>query len=250
MRNPVKNDYITAKRLDKATTWAIALSSTFIIISCLQLKFEHLNIQRISEIVAFVFGSISWVLSLVCSQYILNADSNRKKMSIDNAFNMTYGEERSQNYYTNDNIKNGLPRFAVNCFECCFFTYNIAKRMLWKERRNSVAVIAICLIALVLGNVDTLLVIGNISIVTTIIQSWVRLEVLSHRSKHILDSFRELYSIKEAKKNTRESKMLLLTHEYETLISWAGVLLDEKIYEKNNKQLSEEWDKIKAEYGI
>jgi hypothetical protein len=122
--------------------------------------------------------------------------------------------------------------------------------MLWKERRNSVAVIAICLIALLLGNVDTLLVIGNISIVTTIIQSWVRLEVLSHRSKHILDSFRELYSIKEAKKNTRESKMLLLTHEYETLISWAGVLLNEKIYEKNNKQLSEEWNKIKAEYGI
>ena len=80
MRNPVKNDYITAKRLDKATTWAIALSSTFIIISCLQLKFEHLNIQRISEIVAFVFGAISWILSLVCSKYILNADSNRKKM--------------------------------------------------------------------------------------------------------------------------------------------------------------------------
>ena len=38
--------------------------------------------------------------------------------------------------------------------------------------------------------------------------------------------------------------------EYEGTISWANILLDEKIYNKMNEVLSKEWERIKQEYKV
>lgn len=250
MNNPVQYNFQNAKRLDSASKWsAVAASVLSLLLLILEKSCSNSFVTTIDVLVCII-GIAAGGCSLACSYCTLLADTKRRIMNIDNAFDLKYGEERSVEYYTNDKIKRGLDRFSINCFESCFFTYHLSREMLNKERMKCGIIFTICMLSLFLGDRDIALIIGNISILGTIVSFWIRLEVLCCRSKNILANYRELYDYKRVSREVKESKMLLLSHEYESLISWSGVLIDEVIYNALNSKLSQQWDELKIEYEL
>ena len=250
MKNPVQCNFLSAKSLDSASMWLARVASAISLLLLILNKFCSYSYGSIFDGIVCFIGIVAGGCSLACSYCTLLADSKRRIMNIDNAFDLKYGEERSDEYYTNDKIKRGLDRFSINCFESCFFTYHISREMLNKERMKCGIIFSICLLSLFWGDRGIALIIGNISILGTIISFWIRLEVLCCKSKNILASYRELYGLKRVNRVEKESKMLLLSHEYESLISWSGVLLDEKIYKALNSKLSQQWEELKIEYEL
>lgn len=250
MKNPVQCNFLNAKKLDSASIWlAIAASVISFLLLILDKCCSNSFLITIDVLVCII-GIAAGVCSLACSYCTLLADTKRRIMNIDNAFDLKYGEERSDEYYTNDKTKRGLGRFSINCFESCFYTYHLSREMLNRERIKCGIIFTPCLISLFWGDRDVALMIGNITVLGTIFSFWVRLEVLCCRSKNILAMYRELYGLKPASRAVEESKMLLLSHEYESLISWSGVLIDEEIYNALNSKLSQQWDELKVEYEL
>ena len=60
------------------------------------------------------------------------AANERRKGFIDNSLGTKLLEKPVLNYYDNDSIEKGPYKMLVNCYENCFFTYNIIKVMLPK----------------------------------------------------------------------------------------------------------------------
>lgn len=58
------------------------------------------------------------------------AANERRKGFIDNSLGTKLLEKPVLNYYDNDSIEKGPYKMLVNCYENCFFTYNIIKVML------------------------------------------------------------------------------------------------------------------------
>ena len=53
------------------------------------------------------------------------AANERRKGFIDNSLGTKLLEKPVLNYYDNDSIEKGPYKMLVNCYENCFFTYNI-----------------------------------------------------------------------------------------------------------------------------
>jgi len=72
------------------------------------------------------------------------------------------------------------------------------------------------------------------------------------RMKNILDSFCRLYNdlLDETQNKNKEPEIILTVLNYETTLSTFNLLISEKIYNKNNKVLSEKWENLKKQYKI
>lgn len=70
--------------------------------------------------------------------------------------------------------------------------------------------------------------------------------------KNILDSFCRLYNdlLDETQNKNKEPEIILTVLNYETTLSTFNLLISEKIYNKNNKVLSEKWENLKKQYKI
>ena len=72
-----------------------------------------------------------FVLHVVADTFIYPSTANTRRLDfIDNSLNTKFLDKQSKNYFTNEEIPAGPHRMAVNCFENCFFTLNIATAMM------------------------------------------------------------------------------------------------------------------------
>jgi len=128
---PFKNKFDTAKKYDNISTYLLYSSTILLIINFILGNFTDfpLAIVRWTEIINCLI-----IISFSISEFIVNftlyeAESHRREDFVDNSFKSLIAENRTEGYYTNDDIKSGLYKMGVNNFESCFFSYNIAKKI-------------------------------------------------------------------------------------------------------------------------
>lgn len=254
MINPLQKKYLTPKTLDKWVTCLITCSSTIALISYILSRISSLYALSNHEWIDFIQFIISFfviILSALCSYFHIVSEDERKRVAVDNAYNMNYGESESVDYYTNENVKRGLERFSINIFESCFFTNKIAGVMLAHLLAKSLLLLIPFAIAIFLADSKMIVLIANLAIVSLILADCVKVIVLFLRTKEILTRFRTFYgSRKSMNQYARNSQMLLLIIEYESALSWSHILLDEDVYNKLNTKLSKEWEDMKILYDV
>lgn len=254
MINPVRDKFYTAKKL---SSWRLAItkiSSVVVLFAFILSKLgsEHLEqIQLIVDWLGFLTIVVVAVLSLAGSFVHMGAEDDRRKMAIDNAFDKQFGENKSTDYYTNDGINDGVERLFANYFESCFFTNKIALSMLKKLSVKSILLLLPFIAAILLRDNQLLFLLADLAIVSLILSRWIRTAILVKKTKSILERFRGFYcSKKNMDSKTKKGSELLMILDYEAAVTWAHVLLSEKVYEKERDNLGKQWDEMKLQYQI
>lgn len=196
-----------------------------------------------------------YVVDIVTETFIYPAAARlRRQGFVDNSLGSKFLGKDLTGYFTNDPIAPGPYKLAVNCFENCFFTYNIAKAMTpFIVAKN--ALFAVAFLALAYFGITNSLV--GLSILQILLSSLFITELIHHlnfitKLHGLLDRFKVLFT--ERKKTARGTAILsdaiLLLLEYETTLAYNKSPLSDRVYLKLRDRLSQEWKELKTYYGI
>jgi hypothetical protein len=233
--------------------WIIFLLST--IPAILKMLEIDLSIDDLLNTMNIICISLFFVLEIVV-EYILvpQADSKRRDDFIDNAFGSTFSTNASIGYFDTDEIQPGLYKAATNLFENSFFTYSLVK---------AITVRKTVLPALVLLSIAVFAYYGfkqvpfGLSLLQALFSATLLGELVKHfilmvRLHDIHDSWITLFQYQDFKSDTDKYKTLIYRYwlQYETLHSRIQANIPDKVFNKLNSKLTQEWNSIKTRYKI
>ena len=178
--------------------------------------------------------------------------SERRKGFIDNSLGTKLLDKPILNYYDNDSIEQGPYKMLVNCYENCFFTYNIIKVMLPKMAIKNTILFGLLLIFAYHGIKDNVVAIPFLQL---FLSSLFLIELIYHiafffRLKNLCDKFKQIFSTPKSTKNKTIQDAIYMVLEYETTLAYNKSPNSNSVYKKLNNKLTEEWSCIKQNYDI
>jgi len=248
---PFNTYYDRVKRIDNIGTFLLYASGLISIAILLIDKSFFPNKEvfhnYLNSLLA-VFSVIYFFFNILQNYFFQNAEFHRKNDFTDNSFKTKLSEKNSTNYFSNDNIENGILKLGVNCFENSFFTRNILGKMVIKESVKSA--IILCLFILVAAVTDNRIFVTllKMALPLSIIQKTVKLLILHQSVSKVFFGFKQIFAyVNEA---MQPSLIINNVINYEKSLSWACITLDSKVFKKMNDELSIEWERIKNEHSL
>jgi hypothetical protein len=250
---PFKNKFDTAKKYDKISIYLLYISTALLIGNFILSKTTNtptLIIRWIEIVNCLTIISFS-IVEFIVDYIHFEAETHRREDLVDNSFKSLIAENRTDSYYTNDDLKSGLYKMGVNNFESCFFSYNIAKKDLTCLWVKSIILSLLFVFIGIAGYDEVLIFIVQLSIPFMLLQQSIKHTLFVSRLRSVLDKYRTLFSNLKSNKNKKnDSEIIRDILEYEATISWSNTLLSENAYNKMNVPLSNEWENLKKEYSI
>jgi hypothetical protein len=236
----------------KYANYVLLVSSIIIVLSFILREYFELDIiNKWLEIINCFLIVGYTVVEIIVSNIFYEASKNRRDDFIDNSIKTKFSEENSEKYYSNDEIDKGIYKMAVNGFENAFFTYRISREMLKNTWLINAPIAIIFLFLATVGYSNILILFIQLSLPVILINQALKQTLFVNRMKRVNENYRILFQdfISKKKKN-KEPKIIANVLEYETTLSWGGILFDTNIYNKLNDKLSIEWKKKKKRYNL
>lgn len=252
--NPYKGSFEQSKSFSKyaeITLWI----STILLIAAFTIKSVNANWSAMSELISNIncFFIIAYAVLMFISENIFyQASLQRREDFIDNSFNVTIAEDRSYEYYTNENITSGIYKMAVNGFENSLFSYHIANKMTMKLWLKNIIFALLILTFAIFGFNNAFILLIQLTLPILLLQQAVKHTLFVYRIKRIYENYRRLFNDLKDKNDSKHKRpeIILNVLDYETTLTYGAILLDTKIYNKLNPTLSQKWIEIKRDYGI
>lgn len=254
--NPFKASFENVKNYNKYAKYSVFISTIIIIIVFLLKNYdEDIRFKEVSNFISnlsLIFAALFNIFTFLSEYLFYDSSIHRRADFIDNSFNSFHSQDRSQQYYTNDEIGNGLFKMAVNGFENTFFTYSIAKKMENNKWVDSITFSSIIVILAIYNFNNIIVLFFQLTLPVLLLSQAINHTLFVRRIKRVEEKYRTFFFNLKKTKNIRkkESEIILNILDYETTITFGVILLDEKIYNKMNPSLSEKWEKIKIDYQI
>ncbi|MFT5964044.1 MAG: hypothetical protein ACI9L6_000769 [Flavobacterium sp.] len=247
------------KIINRLSSLASSVFWSILIFSLAPFVFEQFTLPaKITDIINIlnIIGISTFFLIEIVIEYILlpQADSKRRDDFIDNSFGSKFSPKNSIGYYDNDEIGKGLYKASVNLFENCFFTFSLAK---------IVTISRIVLPSIMLVAMAILAYYGfkEVPFALSILQALFSANILGLLIKHLIlinklsaiqDSWISLFQNINFKSETYKYQANIYRYwlQYETLHSKINAGIPNKIFNKNNELLTNEWVELKAKYNI
>lgn len=178
--------------------------------------------------------------------FLYNAEAARRRNAIENAFQSNMSDKKTDGYYNNQ-IRHPLQKYAVNLFESCFFSKSIADKMTHNAIIRLVGTTFFCALAyLSIHDSGWLMIITQTVFSTVVFSDLISVFFYHDKLEKIYNSMYE--HMITIRKPFKERKALILNDivEYEAVKAHYNVLLDTKIYKKNNEKFSQTWSIIRA----
>jgi len=214
------------------------------------------NLINLINIFNIIGISLFFILEVI-SDYILipQADNKRRDDFIDNSFGSVFSPNNSIGYFDNDELSKGLYKASVNLFENCFFTYSLVK-ITTTKKIISPAIMLLFMLAFAYYGFKK-----DFPFALSVLQALFSANILGQLIKHLIllnrlttiqDSWIALFQHIDIKTNTHkyQTSVYRLWLQYEALHSKINAGIPEKIYNKHNPPLTEEWKKMKSKYNI
>lgn len=251
---PFKNTFNIAKKWDKISTCLLYISTVLLIVNFILSKYTNISTSIICgiEIINCLTIILFYVVEFIVDYIHFGAETHRREDFVDDSFKSLIAENRTENYYTNEDLNPGIYKMGINNFESCFFSYNIAKEGLPCLWIKTIFLSLLFVFIGINGYREVLIFVIQLSVPIRLLQQSIKHTLFVSRLKNVLDRYRSLFSRlrNHSKKKNDNSEIIRDILEYETTISWANILLNEKTYNQKNTNLSAEWQKLKQEYLI
>jgi hypothetical protein len=254
MNNPYKNTFELAKKINNYSLIFLYLSAIIIFLDFLIKSYfnQYLQICDVLIKVNCFIIIIYAVLSFLSEYVFFNASSQRRIDFIDNSFETSYSDTKSSNYYTNDNIRSGIYKMAVNGFENSLFTYHIAKKMVLPLCIKNSLFIILFLSFAVFGFNNGFILLIQLTLPILLFQQAIRHTLFVHRIKHVYLDYKKLFNNMKGDidYSSKIPEIIINVFEYETTLTFGAMQLNSKIYNELNPILSQKWMDIKSDLGI
>lgn len=248
---PHANLYETVTKLSNALN-RLLISSTIISIAIIILNnfnFEtnpniSLWLSRLLALITFAF----FILEIIRSQTFHRAELQRKNDFMDNSLKTKLADANSNEYYTNDDISNGIYKMGVNCFENSFFTKNISSKMLTKQITYTIGIWVVLWSVILTAPNNVFVEVVLLALPFSVANDLRKLYRLNQNVEMVFTNFKKIFST--TKKSKRGSLIIDNVISYEKSISYSSIPLNSKIFKELNDELSVKWNKIKKQHDI
>lgn len=244
VKTPQRENFYYANRISTIQIWLITIGS---VLSFATL-FTPNTITHCINISICIISGLYVITELVFPYFYQKAHEDKIKDLIDKSLGSKLCDENSENYYTNDEITDGLPKLGVNNFESVFFTKEIVGRMIKGKIAIFIIVILIYLGSIFVVEKSILITVFQLMLPIQIVKEFVYLWLFYSDVKKICENYNCIYTT--FKKNERTPYIIQNVILYEKLLSNYNILTSTRIYNKINDTLSEEWNKNKQKYKI
>ena len=200
----------------------------------------------------FVLLIFYFILNSYTELYLSpNAAMSRRKGYIDNSLGTKLLPTELRGYFTNDDVMQGAYKLAVNCYENCFFTYNIAKEMTKGLLLKNGFVLFLLLCSAYIGFKNSFVA---IPILQVFLSNMFLLTLIHHfiflnRLKTLLNFFEQFF-YSNKRKDYDQGMPFYFALNYETTLAYNKAPLSDEIFKKLDEKLSKEWEEIKKRYDI
>lgn len=233
--------------------WGIGICSVLLPVLSYYSNISVLSIfWNIVNPLYFIIIIAYYILDVYTETFLYPATARkRRKGFIDNSLGSKFLEKSVKGYYTNDSLEIGPYKMIVNCGENCYFTMNIAKKMIPQILIKNVFCAMLFIFFAYLGVKDNLVAIPVLQI---LLSSLFLTELVHHinfiaKLNQLFERFKEEFS-RGSNGDEVLQKAVLLFLDYETILAYNKAPLSDSVYRQLNKKLSEEWEDIKRRYDI
>lgn len=248
---PFKVSFDSIKKIDNYLNRLLYFTILLGVIVLILNKIDKEINDPYEENINYIIGVLSlfYFLGDLIKKFLFQlAEQKRRKDFIDNSLDTNLSDFRSQGYYSNDAVDPGVYKMGVNCFENSFFSMNISGKMIQSLVVQSLLIIAIfCLLVMSTDKV-TVATFLQFALPYTIFQQTVIVVIYHFQITSIFNYFKLVFSSAQDHK-----KDLLIIHNvinYESTLSWAGVVLSDHLFKQHNDDLSTKWEQIKQDHHI
>ncbi|WBX96037.1 hypothetical protein [Chryseobacterium gambrini] len=183
------------------------------------------------------------------------ADDKRRDDFLDNSIGSRFSLRQSVDYYDNDEVSKGLYKVAVNMFENCYFTHSLVKKLTFKRTVIPfIVMLAILVFAYYGFNQESTIAVILLQLLfsATIFGNLVKHIVLLVKLNQIEKDWTALFNKQNFKTNPEAEASIIYRNwlNYETLHSRIPASIPDKVYNKLNPQLTNDWIALKAQFNI
>ena len=250
----VSTYYKLPQKVDRISSFLMWMS---ICISIIVLFLNKVGpVKELINILYVIVTLLYFLASNTNDLYLLRkAENKRTTHLLSNGLGVSLDDEFTNRYYNNE-LPPSIYRLGMNVFENTFFTSSISKKMLYSESIKILMYVIIWFLLLLNRKtpLETIAVVSQTLLGTTLITHGVRIFMLYIESKSLFERFRNVFlnyfsNSFDGNVKVLESQILDLCVKYEVLKGALGVLLSEKIFNEMNKKLTSEWENIKRNIG-
>ena len=251
----------TMRTVENGFLWSTFLCS--IMVQLLQCSYVQAQINTascsytcVTEVINYLsyFSIIGYAILYIIVEIFMQpmVSRGRRKGFIDNSLGTTLLDKPVKNYYDNDSIPAGSYKMLVNCYENCFFTYNIIKEMLPRMIAKNFIFTVLLFSFAYFGIKDNIVA---IPVLQLYLSSLFLFELFYHisfyfRLKHLCDNFNMIFNVSKSTKNKTIQDAIYMVLEYETTLAYNKSPNSNKVYRKLNDKLTSEWEDIKSRLKI
>ncbi|AZJ36647.1 hypothetical protein [Tenacibaculum singaporense] len=246
---PYQKSYDFVNKINSTLSIILILTTTISIAILVLDKLETPHkFTHILNVVLVILSVSYFILEILQRHLFHEAEFERKNDFIDNGLKLKLSEENSSGYFNNDDLKKGVYKLGVNCFESSFFTKSITKKML-KKHLIQAGIIFLLIFTLIFTVANNLLIqILLLALPYSILNDTLKLYRLYKNTDTVFKHF--TYIFNTSKKGKLDYLILNNIINYEKSLSRAAILLDNKIFKKMNNDLSIKWNELKEKHKI
>lgn len=247
----------TGRNIENGLLWSTFICSILLQlfqINCLSQLLDSVkcivNLCGVLNYISIIGYSIFYVAVEIIMQPTVAGE--RRKGFIDNSLGTKLLNQPVSNYYDNDSITPGPYKMLVNCYENCFFTYNIIKAMLPKTIAKNAILLTLLLVLAYFGIRKSIVAMPLLQLC---LSSLFLTELIYHilfffKLKNMCEQFKQIFSAPKSTKNKTIQDAIYMVLEYETALAYNKSPNSNSMYRKLNKNLTVEWNSIKQNYDI
>lgn len=255
-KGPHETDFVKAKEYLKTYHGFVALSIIASIITVVMrvLNWSNTVIDTLLTVITVFLLMAVFRCKRAFKTHLQKAEQTRREGLLDNSFDTRMADTPSENYYDTDDIEYGLGKLLANTHENSLFTANIADEMIKGPEWRFVAGIAL-LIALAIFNLlnaGAIVAAVDILITHNMLNDYLDLKELRTEAEIVQEKCKDAASaaLEEHWKLSERTKGKIINAflRYETALSYASMILNQKVYDKVNDDLTRKWEGIKKRY--
>lgn len=245
---PQKKTFDYVVHLNSIGSWLIWIIFTLSLVPLFIPVDKDFYLLESLEWILLILIPIEFIISIIKTHYLMpKAERERRYDALDNAFGSNFSFQNSKEYFTNEEIPEGVFKFGVNLFQNVFFTTQLSSKMMMGFILRSSVFGSVFIIMAVYG-------LKNSPIMLPVLQFLFSASVFGDLIKFLLyhkENSRILEELKTAFHSSPSESIILKEYlDYETNISWGQVLISDRVFNKYNKTLEGEWQKIKLKYKL
>lgn len=254
---------------DNANKWSRFRKIVFItslvasvILTFISARYEQIDLSFINNGVLIVSLVLLFIAENKEDENRSEADKLRRRELISNSFGKLYNHESSVEYYSNDEIDDGLYKLIINLFESCFWSLEVSKRMKDKEFIKTVIIGIVLIVVAMYGLGKSLIAIPILQIFLSkdVIARYLTIKNYNSELNNIFDEIKSLFiDNRDAGSvvTNQEHKIIDILLRYECNIEGSKIKLESKLftskkekYKLEHQELERKWNNIKRKYNI